>query len=435
MRWIILAGRRISYSRIAITLAVLIAVVLGTDYFRRKTSSTDDDSGEPFSESYSVIQTTMVTEGENGETQAPKPEIDINMYTAVDMSYNDICKGELVLVNKTYKSSFPDIESELSPFTYRSERKYRVTDYVDLKLNTNVVEAVDNMLIDFYDESLCHDVTVTAGYRNEEKQQEALATGYSKDEAGVSEHHTGYAVDFKIVTDDMQISYLENKDKFSWIYENAHKYGFVQRYTEDKAYLTDILARSYHFRYVGIPHAYYMYENDMCLEEYIEMLKSYGFGEQHLEITAGLSTYEVYYIKAKDEGITKVHVPKNSEYSVSGNNVDGFIVTILKKTMSSVVTMTVTDENGNAYTQQPAQTTVPAQTSVPTSYQQTTIKTYWQPSTTTAPVNQQTTIKTYWTPSTTTAPVNQQTTAKTYWQPPATTQPPSNTPYVYRESN
>ncbi len=338
-----MARRRLSYSRIIITLAVLIAVILGTDYFRRKTSSTSDDTGEPFSETYSILETTVVSENENGETESQKQEINLEMYTALDMSYNDICKGELALVNKTYKSAYPDIESELITFPYRKERKYRVTDYVELKLFPNVIDAVENMLFDFYDETSCHDVTITAGYRNEEKQSEAYNTSYSKDEAGVSEHHTGYALDLKIVTDDMKISFLENKEPFSWIYQNSYKYGIIQRYTEEKAYLTDILARSYHFRYVGVPHAYYMHENDICLEEYIDQLKSYGFGEQHLEINAGSSVYEVYYVQAREEGVTKVHVPKNSEYSVSGNNVDGFIVTVVKKQLSSVVTMTVTD--------------------------------------------------------------------------------------------
>lgn len=365
-----MGGRKLSYSRVAITLAAVIAVIFGIDYFRRNTSSTAEDSDEPFSETYSVIQTTIVSQGEGSEIHPPEQEIDLNMYTTTDKSYNDICIGELTLINKTYKSTFPDISSELSVFPYRTERKYRVTDYVDLKLNQTVVDAVESMLFDFYDATSCHDITVTAGYRDEAKQEEALATGYSKDESGVSEHHTGYAVDFKVVTDDMQISVLENTGIFSWIYENSYRYGLIQRYTEDKAYITDMLARSYHFRYVGIPHATYMHENDLCLEEYIDMLKSYRFGEQHLEITAGMSTYEVYYTEAHDEGNTKIYVPKNREYSISGNNIDGFIVTALKSTLSSVVPMEVTDVTADISDS----TSVPAQSesTVQTTYTETT---------------------------------------------------------------
>ena len=37
--------------------------------------------------------------------------------------------------------------------------------------------------------------------------------------------------------------------------------------------------------------------------------------------------WEIYSVKAAAEGDTSVPVPKNYPYTVSGNNVDGFIVT------------------------------------------------------------------------------------------------------------
>lgn len=335
-----MGNRKVSYARITITLIVLIAAILGIDYLRRNFSSTSDsDNSEPFSETYSLIETTSVnTDSESGESQ--NIQIDMNAYTSIEKSYDSIAIGELAVVSKTHKSTFPDIESELITFPYRTERTYRVTDYVDLKVYESVVEAVESMLGDFYAETGNHDVTITAGYRDEAKQNEALATNYSKDEAGTSEHHTGYAVDFKVVTDDMKISTLENSGIFSWIYENSYKYGLVQRYTEEKAYVTDVLARSYHFRYVGIPHAYYMHENNLCLEEYIDLIKEYTFDTKHLEINTDTSAYEVYYIQSEESGNTKVYVPKNSEYSISGNNIDGFIVTVLKGSALPAVTDT-----------------------------------------------------------------------------------------------
>ncbi|MGN0606069.1 MAG: M15 family metallopeptidase [Oscillospiraceae bacterium] len=327
-----MANRKISYPRIIITLIGLILAILCIDYLRRNFASmSDTENQEPFSSSYSVMETEPVIDHHNsGEADEVYTEIDTNMYKPISLSYDLIHKGELSLVNKTHPSTFPDMESELTTFTFKPERKYRVTDYVNLKLCETVVYAVDSMLSDFYDATGCYDVTVTSGYRDEEKQNEMIETKYSKDTVGLSEHHTGYAVDFKVVTDDMKISVLENTGVFSWIYENSYKYGLVQRYTEDKAYATDILARSYHFRYVGIPHAWYMHECNLCLEEYLELLKSYTFDTKHLEITAGGSAYEVYYIQAENDGDTSVYVPKNSEYYVSGNNTDGFIVTVLK---------------------------------------------------------------------------------------------------------
>jgi D-alanyl-D-alanine carboxypeptidase len=335
-----MGNRKLSYPRIVITLVAVIAVILSFDYLRRNFSSTSDsNNSEPFSDSYSIIETTSFNSDNENSDYTSEVHIDMSMYVPIEKSYDDIAKGELALVSKSHKSSFPDIENELITFPYRNEKTYRVTDYFELKLYETAVEAIENMLGDFYSETQCHDVTITSGYRDEEKQLEQLETGYSKDEVGSSEHHTGYAFDFKLVTDDMKISVLENTGIYSWIYDNSYKYGIVQRYTEDKAYVTDMLARSYHFRYVGVPHAYYMHENNLCLEEYIDLLKDYSFDKKHLEINNGRSLYEVYYIKAQ-EGTTSVYVPKNSEYSVSGNNVDGFIVTVLKGNVSAEETQT-----------------------------------------------------------------------------------------------
>ena len=60
---------------------------------------------------------------------------------------------------------------------------------------------------------------------------------------------------------------------FEWINKNCYKYGFVVRYTEEKQRLTKIQDEPWHFRYVGIPHAYYMTTNNLCLEEYIDLVR------------------------------------------------------------------------------------------------------------------------------------------------------------------
>ena len=61
----------------------------------------------------------------------------------------------------------------------------------------------------------------------------------------------------------------------SWLNQNCYQYGFVVRFPEDKEELTGIDYEPWHFRYVGIPHAYMMTKNNLCLEEYISFLKQY----------------------------------------------------------------------------------------------------------------------------------------------------------------
>ena len=52
--------------------------------------------------------------------------------------------------------------------------------------------------------------------------------------------------------------------------KNSWKYGFVLRYPSDKSALTGIIYEPWHYRYVGKEAAKIMYEEDLCLEEYLE---------------------------------------------------------------------------------------------------------------------------------------------------------------------
>ena len=75
-----------------------------------------------------------------------------------------------------------------------------------------------------------------------------------------------------------------------------------------------------------------MVENDLCLEEYIDLLREnhlYGFDEP-LTYTVDETEYIIYYFPASVESdTTNIYVP-SANYEISGNNVDGFIVTITK---------------------------------------------------------------------------------------------------------
>ena len=150
-------------------------------------------------------------------------------------------------------------------------------------------------------------------------------------EAGASEHHTGKVVDLYVFTgkvtgkiDDEGFAHI-----FKWIYENSYKYGFVHRYPENKVAVTGVDYEPYHFRYVGYPHAYYMNKQGICLEEYLDLLKSRCTYDAPLEFKADDgSRYMVYYFPAGESELTKLTVPADYTYTVSGDNMSGFIVTV-----------------------------------------------------------------------------------------------------------
>ena len=115
---------------------------------------------------------------------------------------------------------------------------------------------------------------VREGYRTQEEQQQLLDEkieayeneGKSKSEAkklaeqwvaipGTSEHQLGIAVDINADT-----TKSSSDDVYSWLAENAHKYGFVLRFADGTSNITGITQEPWHFRYVGKKAAKIMYE-------------------------------------------------------------------------------------------------------------------------------------------------------------------------------
>lgn len=88
---------------------------------------------------------------------------------------------------------------------------------------------------------------------------------------GTSEHHLGLAVDINSVE-----TTFENTSAFRWLQKHAEEYGFIMRYPKDKQSITKIIYEPWHYRYVGVEHAKAMNDLDMCMEEYVEYLKSKG---------------------------------------------------------------------------------------------------------------------------------------------------------------
>lgn len=99
-------------------------------------------------------------------------------------------------------------------------------------------------------------------------------------EPGHSEHHTGLACDIITPQYHQQVYELDERfmktDAYQWLVANSADYGFVLRYPQDKVAITKINFEPWHYRYVGVDHAKFMKKHNLCLEEYIELLKAAG---------------------------------------------------------------------------------------------------------------------------------------------------------------
>ena len=83
---------------------------------------------------------------------------------------------------------------------------------------------------------------------------------------GYSEHQTGLAIDVK--DGSGQYAFFKNSDEYKWMKDNAHKYGFILRYPEGKEHITGFSFEAWHYRYVGVDVATFIYENDLTFDEY-----------------------------------------------------------------------------------------------------------------------------------------------------------------------
>lgn len=86
---------------------------------------------------------------------------------------------------------------------------------------------------------------------------------------GTSEHQTGLAVDLCCEATNYENNYdFLKTPEYKWLLENAHLYGWILRYPEDKTEITGYNFEPWHFRYVGTELAAYLKEQNLVLEEY-----------------------------------------------------------------------------------------------------------------------------------------------------------------------
>ena len=92
---------------------------------------------------------------------------------------------------------------------------------------------------------------------------------------GYSEHHTGLAIDIKLIKDGKTIDdndeMIAERDIFSKIHPKLAKYGFILRYLEGKDEITGYSYEPWHFRYIDNPDvAKEIMDKGLTLEEYLK---------------------------------------------------------------------------------------------------------------------------------------------------------------------
>ena len=260
----------------------------------------------------------------DGGTNTPNEPTSAIEFEQITITADEIYSGQLILVNNDNRYTFPAGLSLLRIYDNMTLKPNGSTIYrpvsADYRLETEALSALNAMMYKHYEFDDVATFAISSAYRTLEDQ----AALNSSVLPGHSDHHTGYCV-------AIQYSDRSNLENDHWIYQNCYKFGFVIRYPEGKESFTGVSDYKHCLRYVGVAHATYMYQNNLCMEEYLDKLKSqYNSYDNRLSILAADGyVYEVYYVEASDSEVTTFYRPtKNYESTVSGDNRSGFIVTV-----------------------------------------------------------------------------------------------------------
>lgn len=287
------------------------------------------------------IAVTSVSDEEQArinELERLKKDVE-NNFTPISLTADDTKRGTLILVDAKHEYDFDAVstlvvDEQAVAIPDSADASYWVKSNYDL-LKPEVLAELDRLLSDFAKECNNTDVMIFDTYRSFEDQQRVLNNKITElgeqegrkiaTEPGFSEHHTCLALDLTLFN-GTEYSDYDGSGIYKWITDNCYKYGFVIRYPSDKTHITGISYEPWHLRYVGYEHAYYMTQNGLCLEEYVELLSGLSVDENRLQFTCDNGESYTVYSSSVSETEKTVLVPKNGTYTLSGDNNGRIIV-------------------------------------------------------------------------------------------------------------
>jgi D-alanyl-D-alanine carboxypeptidase len=279
---------------------LVILLLLGYEAIQQIPESLSNDQGK---ENYGAQEVTL-----------QRKDLTINV------AKNQIYQGNLVLINKEYPVHKEAIKPDVVNLFQHKElvKGFGLLDNT-IRLSQSVVQSFSTMVEAAGKEGVRH-FLISSGYRDTKEQAllyKEMGADYALP-AGHSEHNLGLSLD--IGSSQMA---MNQAPEGKWLEENAWKFGFILRYPKDKTDITGIQYEPWHFRYVGLPHSVIMQRKNLSLEQYLDFLKE----KKTVSTTADGKKYEISYYPVSRN--TTIHVPSNSHFEMSGNNMDGVIVTIL----------------------------------------------------------------------------------------------------------
>ena len=139
---------------------------------------------------------------------------------------------------------------------------------------------------------------------------------------GNSEHQSGLAMDVSCqsINYGLKESFAKTPEG-QWLADNCWRFGFILRYPKGKESITGYAYEPWHIRYVGVPLAYYLYTNDLTLEEYYGSPSSYTMKDLETTVFIDTSTNRFYKLYAdtlkKEKGLGDPYFNADGSYLIS----------------------------------------------------------------------------------------------------------------------
>lgn len=173
------------------------------------------------------------------------------------------------------KVSFQDVKyipSDLEFLTW----SYVIDAKWNQKARREAIIALEKMSEDFY-KYFWKKISVVSAYRSYEYQKWIKDRGCSDlfcAKAWYSEHQSGLALDFFEATSNEEfLSKKHLSQYFTWLKNNAHKYGFHNSYQNGRE-IDGYAIEPWHWRYLWVDFATYLHQENMTFAQYYNNLKA-----------------------------------------------------------------------------------------------------------------------------------------------------------------
>ena len=349
-------GGKIDYGKIALILTFVILGIFAIDFVRRLWGSWSEDKNRlniqsgvssevesmtpdvtgiaEVTSTSAVIETTTTTLSteiftspyeSTSDANDPGADVENRESETTAVANAEMHRGSAILINADHQQTATPNLVTIGSIGLQHVRMVNT----ELQIDSSMSQDLVRWFSDFYAATGLGNVMIYSTTQ----QPAAAVSAQVPYGIAIPERTAGLSLDLAILdeTNKTHTPYSASGN-YAWLAEHAHEYGFIVRYPDDKTESTGMEGNTWHFRYVGVPHAAYIKENKLSLEEYLTKLSGRTWEKEHLTVTVGGVNYEMYYAPASQlDATTEIKFPVGAQPVVSGDNINGFVISCVKQ--------------------------------------------------------------------------------------------------------